>query len=67
MTDANDNKTADLLYGMRKISAYLNVTPSVGYHLAATNQIPTFKMNKTVCAKRSAIDRALEAAEEAGR
>jgi hypothetical protein len=53
--------TADLLYGMQAIADFLGIKRSVAYHLAATRRIPTFKVGKTVCARRSKILAALDA------
>ena len=65
MTDHTDypHDTSDLLYGMRAIADFLGTKRSVAYHLAATKRIPTFKMGRTVCARRSKILAALDALE----
>jgi len=63
VTDHPDtpNVTADLLYGMQAIADFLGIKRSVAYHLAATQRIPTFKIGKTVCARRLKILAALDA------
>jgi excisionase family DNA binding protein len=60
-TDTSPNGTADLLYGMQAIADFLGVKRSVAYHLAAAHRIPTFKVGRTVCARRSRILAALDA------
>ena len=64
-TDVNlgdaPNGPPDLLYGMQAIADFLGTKRSVAYHLAATKRIPTFKMGRTVCARRSKILAALDA------
>ena len=49
--------------GCRPIADFLGIRRSVAYHLAAVEKIPTFKIGKTVCARRSKILAALEALE----
>jgi hypothetical protein len=57
------NGAPELLYGMQAIAEFLGIKRSVAYHLAATKRIPTFKMGRTVCARRSKILAALDALE----
>lgn len=65
MTDSSANtRPADLLYGASAIADYLGVTKRAAYHILAKNRIPSFKMGRTVCAKRSSIDAALAKVEE---
>jgi hypothetical protein len=52
--------TADLLYGVPAIAAFLGITPAAVYHLAAQRRIPTFKVGKTVCARRARILQAFD-------
>jgi excisionase family DNA binding protein len=54
MTDTTE-PTPDLLYGVPRIAEYLGLSPAAVYHLAAQNRIPTFKMGRTVCARRSTL------------
>ena len=61
------NGTPDLLYGMQAIAVFLGIKRSVAYHLAATHRIPTFKVGRTVCARRSKILAALDALETTDR
>ena len=46
---------------MQAIAEFLGIKRSVAYHLAANQRIPTFKIGRTVCARRSKILAALEA------
>lgn len=48
--------TADLLHGVNAIASHLNLTPKQVYHLHGNRGLPTFKMGKTVCARRSELD-----------
>jgi hypothetical protein len=61
MTDQTDPAAADLLYGVSAIAKFLGVKKRAAYHLIETRRIPTFKLGKTVAAKRSRIVTALEA------
>ncbi len=47
---------ADLLYGMPAIAEHLGLTEPQGYHLAAKGSLPTFKVGRKVCARRSSLD-----------
>lgn len=63
-------ENTDLLYGVEAIRECLNMTAAQVYHLHAQNRLPTFKIGKKVCARRSALDRWLadiEAAAMEGR
>jgi hypothetical protein len=57
--------TADLLYGVPAIAEFLGMTPAAVYHLAAQKRIPTFKVGKTICARRARILEAFEQLEQA--
>lgn len=48
--------TVDLLYGVEPIRAYICMTAAQVYHLHARGQLPTFKIGKKVCARRSDLD-----------
>ena len=63
-TDTMTPPTADLLYGVPSIAEFLGITPAAVYHLAAKKRIPTFKVGKTVCARRARILEAFERLEE---
>ena len=45
----------DLLYGVPRIAAFLGIGVKATYHLVERNRIPTFRMGKTVCARRSTL------------
>jgi hypothetical protein len=60
MTDSMQEPTVDLLYGVPRIAEFLGLTPAAVYHLAAQKRIPTFKIGKTVCARRNKLIAALE-------
>lgn len=53
MTKAMD--AADLLYGIKAIAAELGMRPKQAEHRIAQGAIPTFKMGRTVCASRAAL------------
>lgn len=52
MTASSD---PDLLYGVPAIAASLGVSARQVRHLVATGTIPTFKVLKLVCARRSTL------------
>jgi len=52
--DAKDDKP-DLLHGAPAIAKHLGLAVRVVYHLHDQSLIPTFKMGKTVCARRSTL------------
>ena len=54
MTDT-ENPKADLLYGAGRIAEYLELSPDAVYHLARQRRLPTFRMGRTICARKSAI------------
>ncbi len=47
--------TDEVLYGAAEIARALGLSRRVVYHRAAAEQIPTFKMGQTLCAKRSSL------------
>ena len=49
------NESADLLYGAPAIAEHLRLRLRQVHHLAATGKLPTFKIGKTVCARRSSL------------
>lgn len=55
MTDTREHHRADLLYGGPAIADYLGLTEDAVYHLARQKRIPTFRMGRTVCARRSTL------------
>ncbi|MEE8610078.1 MAG: hypothetical protein V3V60_08730 [Sphingomonas aquatilis] len=46
----------DLLYGASAIAAHLRMTDKQVYHLHDQEQLPTFKIGKRVCARRSELE-----------
>lgn len=54
----------DLLYGMPAIAEYLQMRTRQAYHLAE-NGLPTFKIGKKTCARRSALSKWLAEQERA--
>lgn len=46
----------DLLYGVAAIASHLELTQRQVLHLHEKAGIPTFKMGRTVCARRSALE-----------
>ncbi len=61
-----DDGSADLLYGVPAIAAYLGTSKAVGYHLHANSTLPTFKVGAKVCARRSDLDQWLAAGRTGG-
>ena len=51
-----DTRRPDLLYGLHAIAGHLGMTPRQAKHRALTKLIPTFKIERTVCARRSSLD-----------
>jgi len=53
----NDNQpvAADILRGAGDIATWLGVKPRAVYHLAATGQVPTFRLGDVVCARKSTL------------
>ena len=62
MTDTSDN-AADLLSEVGAIAEFLGVKRRAAYHLVEQKRIPTFKIGKTVAARRSKLRAALDALE----
>lgn len=52
MSDATET---DLLHGVAAIADHLSMTRKQIYHLHDRGQIPTFKVGRTVCARRSTL------------
>lgn len=51
-----DDNVSDLLSGVAAIGEYLNIVPRRVYHLAAEHGLPTFKIGKTLCARKVSLD-----------
>ena len=65
MSDARGVPETDLLYGLAAIGSAIGVTDRQAEHLVATGQIPTFKLGRTVCARRSTLAKHFAAQEAA--
>lgn len=55
MTDATDRKEADLLYGLEAIGDHLSLGARQVQYLHDKGDLPTFKMGRSVCARRSTL------------
>lgn len=55
MDDARNEGSVDLLYGMDAIAAHLGMTKRSALHMHEKGELPTFKMGRTVCARRSTL------------
>jgi hypothetical protein len=64
MTNDN-NDGADLLYGAPAVAAFLGIRLKQAQHLIEARRIPSFRIGKTVAARRSKVIAALEGLEEA--
>jgi inhibitor of KinA sporulation pathway (predicted exonuclease) len=53
-TTSHENDT-DLLVGLGQIGKHIGMTFNQAKHRAATGDIPTFKIGKTVCARKSTL------------
>ena len=60
-------ESPDLLYGIDAIARHLGITPRQTKHRCATTDLPTFRMGRNVCARRSSLDRWLAEREAAAR
>jgi hypothetical protein len=67
MSDATDARAPDLLYGLEAIGGHVGLTARQVEHLVSKGEIPTFKMGRTVCARRSTLAAHFAAAEAAAR
>ncbi|RWR08479.1 MerR family transcriptional regulator [Paenirhodobacter populi] len=63
----DDKKEPDLLYGIGAIASHLGVRARQALYLKEKGEIPTFKVGKTICARRSLLDAWLEEAAKGGR
>ncbi|GEL42258.1 hypothetical protein MEX01_28490 [Methylorubrum extorquens] len=57
----------DLLHGVPAIAAEMRLSPRQIYHLAEKHGLPTFKIGRTVCARRSTLSVWLAEREAAAR
>ncbi|WP_107341501.1 DNA-binding protein [Agrobacterium pusense] len=47
--------SADLIHGIEAIGSFLGITKNQAKHWAATTDMPTFKIGRSVCARRAAL------------
>lgn len=45
----------DLLHGVPAIAAHLNMKAKAVYHMHDQGKLPTFRMGRTVCARKSTL------------
>lgn len=57
MRDARNEGSPDLLYGLEAIGGHIGLTDRQVEHLVAKGELPTFKMGRTICARRSTLAR----------
>ena len=62
-----ESSVSDLLYGLEAIGSYLRMTPRQAKHRALSGQLPTFKMGRNTCARRSTLNTWLAEQEAAAR
>ena len=53
-------QTADLLYGVRAIGEVLGLTEDQADHLIRAGHIPTFRLGKRRCSRRSTLQQWLD-------
>ena len=51
-----DKPSSGILHGIKAIAEHLGLTDRQAKHLAAKHGLPTFKLGKTVCSRRSDVD-----------
>lgn len=61
-----NDEASDLLYGLNAIAAYLRMRPRQAKHRALRGEIPTFKMGRSVCARKATLKAWLADREAAG-
>lgn len=57
----NAHGSPELLYGLNQIGGHLGLSVRQAKHLHDESRLPTFKIGRTVCARRSDLDSWLEA------
>lgn len=65
MNDTQKEGSVDLLYGMEAIASHLGMTKRAALHQHEKGLLPTFKMGRTVCARRSTLAKHFAAQEQA--
>jgi len=53
---ASKTTDVDLLYGLEAIGAHLGLSSRQAEHLVSRGDLPTFKMGRVVCARKSELD-----------
>jgi excisionase family DNA binding protein len=66
-TGDNEMHDADLLYGLPAIAGQLGLSSDQVRHLAKSHGLPTFKLGRSVCARRSTLASWLTERESAAR
>jgi len=61
-----EQQRADLCHGIKEIAAHIGLTERQAKHLHERRQLPTFKLGRNVCGRRSSLDEWLRQAEAAG-
>lgn len=51
-----DPERSDLLHGVAAIADYLNMRRRVAQHRIDKGEVPTFRLGKNVCARRSTLN-----------
>ncbi|HEX7853831.1 MAG TPA: phage terminase large subunit family protein [Sphingobium sp.] len=67
MKKRETGSSVDLLYGMEAIGSEIGLTARQVEHLVSLGELPTFKMGRTVCARRSTLAKHFAAQEAAAR
>lgn len=67
MESAEQGEDIDLLYGMPRIAAFLRMKPAQARHLSDKGSLPTFRIGRRVCARRSTLRQWLADQEAAAR
>lgn len=65
MNDARNEPQTDLLYGLVAIGNAIGLGARQVQHLHDKGELPTFKMGRTVCARRSTLAKHFAAQEAA--
>ena len=51
----NDLDTADILWRVKPIAAFLGLSEKAAQHRIDKGEVPTFRMGGTICARRSTL------------
>lgn len=63
----DNSEKPDLLYGLEAIGEHIGLTARQAEHLVSRGDLPTFKMGRVVCARRSTLAKHFAAQEAAAR